>query len=341
MKLHGVIDLHIRGEEIRRNPNLWDKLKQAFGGQPDLSTGTMRAAIEATTLVEGVRTALRRLGVNNAVSLVIDDQVLFEDREGRADDLGDLFLAFDDAAAVYGQGFRTLRLAAEHSEAGLHIVLEVIALTEHPAESAAARIVLSGRITEYEPQVDEDEETYRRRLEPLVADATALETHRRHFESFVARTAEAVRATLPEVRVEIREAEARVQRPSRSRRRKEPVELSPLDRRYDPFDRYYPNPFDQMLSFMMWSSLFNLAMTPHMPQIMVVDHYGHDLGRVADMPTEVGWGDADVHHPSGNEFGGDMDSDGGGFGDLGGDAGGDFLGGFDGGFDGGGFGSDW
>ncbi len=101
----------------------------------------MRAAIEATALVEASRDALRRFGANNAVSLVIDDTVLFNDRDNKPDDLGDLFLAFHDNSSVFGTGFDELRVAVEHREAGPHIVLEVQARTVHAATAPAIRII--------------------------------------------------------------------------------------------------------------------------------------------------------------------------------------------------------
>ncbi|MCC7075126.1 MAG: hypothetical protein IT383_27685 [Deltaproteobacteria bacterium] len=329
MKLHGVVDLHLRGEKLLRDPNLWDRLKKSFGAEPDLWTGTMKAAVEATTIVEAARAALAKIGVTNAVSLVIDDQVLFEDRAGHADDLGDLFLAFHNAASVFGQGFRLLRLAAEHEEAGLHLVLEIVALTEHPADTAAARVVISGRVKAYEPKTGESAEAYRARVEPLVKDATALEAHRRQFGAFVSRVADALRASMPEARVEQRDADARITKPSRSERKAAPV--APTDRRYDPFDRYYPNPYDSMFSMLLWSSVFSMAMRP---DVVVVNHDGTPLGTADEVSPEVAADPLDASDTSElGDAGGadDMSVDGGGDYDGGDFGGGDFgdFGGFD------------
>lgn len=92
-----------------REPRLWDKIKRAFGGEPDLRTGAMRAALEAGAVVDAVRAALTSLGATNAVALVVDDLVLFDDCHGRPDDLGDLFLAFHDHAAAIDGAFRGRR----------------------------------------------------------------------------------------------------------------------------------------------------------------------------------------------------------------------------------------
>ena len=271
MRLHGVIELQVPGEQVLRQPNIWDKAKRAFGGEPNIRTHRVRTSLEATAIVEAARAALRRLGASNAVSLVVDDQVLFQDREGRPDNLGDLFLAFHDNAPVFGGGFTLLRLAVEHQEAGLHLVIELIARSEHPADEAAAHVVIGGRIQEFEPRAGEEAEAYRNRVEPLTRDAPRLEAHRRQFESFVSRVEEALRAALPEARVQVRSAEAQVKKPSRQP--EQPAE--PTSPNYDPYRHYYPSPFDSLLSMMMWTSLFSMMWRP---DIAVVDNHGDHVG---------------------------------------------------------------
>jgi uncharacterized membrane protein YgcG len=312
MKLHGAVDLHVSGEQVLREPNFWDRLKKRFGGEPDLRTDRMRAALEAAAVVDAIRKGLSRLGATNAVSLVIDDQVLFQDRDGQPDDLGDLFLAFSEHESVFGAGFRMLRLAVEHREAGLHLVLEVIARTEHSVDEPAAHIVVSGRIGDFEPRKGEDADAYRARVEPLTRDATLVEVSRQQFESFVSRVAEAMIASMPEARVEVRKAEAQVTRPSR-RPSREPAP-EPTDPRYDPYDRYYPNPFDSMLSVLMWSSLFSWAM---MPNVVVVNEQGDALGSGHEAAS-AGDQSAGDHGGDGGDSGGDGGDGGdGGFGDGG------------------------
>ena len=324
MKLLGAVELYVPGEKVLRRENVWDRVKKLFGGSPDLTTGEMRAALEAAAVVDAVRHAFQRLGVTNAVSLVIDDQVLFQDREGTKDDLGDLFLAFHEHASVFGKDFKLLRLAIEHEEAGLHYVVEIVARGVHPETDAAARVVISGRVKDFEPRPGEDGESYRRRVEPLTKDPTLYEAHRRQFDAFVARVADAIRAAMPEARVELRSAEAMVVKPptkpaAQRARRPEP----PTSPRYDPHELYYPNPYSPLLSALVWTSIFSMAMPP---PIMVVDAGGHELGT------------ADQIDPSAaDDTGGEMDAGDGGDGDF---DGGDFDGGdFDGGGDFGG--GDW
>jgi hypothetical protein len=325
MRLHGVIDLKFPAEQVLRHPSFWDKVKMKLGGNPDLRTDMARASFEATALVDATQQALKALGITNAISLVIDDQVLFQDRKNKKDDLGDLFLAFHDNASVFGQGFKMMRLAAEHVEAGLHLVVEVVARTEHPLGEPSARLHVGGRIRDFEPKSGEDAEAYRARVEPLTSNAALLATSKVQFESFVTRVRDQLAATIPEAKVEVAAAELQIQKPPREGR-KPAAPLSPTDHRYDPMGYYYPSPMGTMLSMMMWSSVFHMGMGP---SVVVVNDHGDTMGNASDLdPAQADSMDDGGGDGGDDGFGGDGD------GDLGGD-------GMDGDFDGGDFGGDF
>lgn len=341
MKLYGTIAVHVAAADILRAPRFFDKVKKAFGGKPDLRTGKMRAAIEATALVEATRDALKKLGANNAVSLVIDDTVLFHDRDGKEDDLGDLFLAFSDNASVFGQGFEELRLAVEHREAGLHLVMETQARTVHAKTAPAIRIIVSGRVEALTPKPGEDAESYRKRAEPIAADPKALELYRVQFEAFVESVKAAIAAAMPTGRAEVEVAEARVVRPDPKADQAQPQQ--PSARYYDPYMAYYPSPLGFVAETLMWSAMFSMVMPPH---YVVVDHYNHVQGFSDDSGIQHGpthavaddngsWTDGDAASGGNNDswWGGD-----GGGGDAGGGDGGGWL---DGGGDAGGGGDSW
>ena len=341
MKLYGAIALHVAAEDILRAPRFFEKIKRAFGGKPDLRTGRVRAALEATAVVEATRDALRKVGVSNAVSLVIDDTVLFHDREGLADDLGDLFLAFHDHESVFGQGFRELRLAVEHHEAGLHLVLEIQARPEHPKNAAAARMLVSGRIAALTPKPGEDAESYRTRAEPVATDAKALEVYRMQFSAFVDRVCDALAGAMPTARVEVEVAEPRIVRPDT---KIEPQ--PPAARNYDPYDHYYYSPTYAMADMFLWTAMFSMMSPPHYVVVDGGNHYqGHtDDSGIQDGPTDTAAG-TDAHAGSWwNDTSADTSpdtADAGGGADVGGDSGGswwdDAGGGGDGGGDFGGF----
>lgn len=344
MKLFGAIAVYVQAEDILRAPGFFEKIKRAFGGKPDLRTGRVRAALEATAVVEAARDALRRIGVTNAIALVVDDTVLFQDKDGHKDDLGDLMVAFYDNESVFGQGFRELRLAVEHHEAGLHLVLELQARPEHPMGAAAVRVVVSGRIEALTPRPGEDAETYRKRAEPVATNAAALETYRMQFNAFIDRVRDALAAAMPTARVEVEVAEPRIVRPDGKPPEKP---QQPDARNYDPYDYYYfHSPAAIMADAFMWSWMFSMMSPPH---YVVVDHGNHAQGHaddpgIQDGPTDTSsaeadssnWWDGDaadhqsdtVAEPGGLDDVGGGDSGGSWWDDVGGGDGFDF-GGFD------------
>lgn len=353
MKLYGTIAVHVEAADILRAPKFFEKVRRAFGGKPDLRTGKVRAAIESTALVEAARDALRRIGATNAISLVIDDTVLFHDRDHKEDDLGDLFLAFHDNSSVFGQGFDELRLAVEHREAGLHVVIEIQARSIHARSVPAIRVILSGRIEALTPKPSEDADAYRKRAEPIATDPKALEMYRVQFESYVQRVRDALAASMPTARAEVEVADARVVRPD-GKQAEQPQR--PDSYGYDPYISYYPSPLGMVAEVFMWSALFSMMMPPH---IHVVDHHNHVQG-FADEPgikqgptasaeaapsDDSSWYDGDG---TAADAAPSVDDSGGGWwgGDSGGDAGGDggsWWGGDSGGgdFGGGDFGGDF
>jgi hypothetical protein len=344
MRLVGQVHVTLRGEAIHREPSFWEKIKQSFGGSLDLDTDRVRVALEASALVDAVKRALVRLGFDNAVSLVIDDTVIFQDTDGKAGDLPDLMLAMSEHASLFGSGFRELRLALEHEEAGLHMLVETRAFTEHPVGEPSAYVSVGGRIQELEPKQGESADDYRARVTPLAADTSRLETARLQFESFVGRLEGALRAAMPEATIEQKRADALVVRPSDKPEREAP--LSPASPAYDPYLRYYPSPMGMMLDVMLISSFMHMM---HPPMIHVVHPSGAPIGSAEDVAQNPELASADAVDPgdpaeagdtryAGDEgdFGGE-DPGGGDFGDGGDMGGGDMGGGDFGGGDFGGF----
>src|SRR5262249_53733040 len=140
--------------------------------------------------------------------------------------------------SVFGSGFDELRLAIEHREAGLHLIVEVQARSEHARGAAAVRVVASGRIEALTPAPGEDAETYRKRAEPVATDPKALEMYRVQFAAFVDRVRDAIAAAMPTVQAEVEVAESRLVRPDPT----PPPQQQPSARYYDPYEVYYPSP---------------------------------------------------------------------------------------------------
>lgn len=326
MRLQAAIDVHLPAEAVLRSPTLWDRAMRAFGGRLDLSTDRARAGIAATDVVDQVRRAIGRLGVTNAISLVVDDQVIFKDEAGRPDDIGDLVIAMSEHAPVFGAGFRTLRMAVEHEEGGLHAVVEAVAQTEHRKDEPTVAVRVGARLRALETRPGEEAEQYRARIEPLLRDPALLESHRRQFGAWTGRLADSIRAAFPEGRVEERAAEATVVRPTRDGRAPAVDRRPPQHPGYDPYVAHYQSPFDGLLAGLMIGSFMSGPFTPH---VTVLSASGMPIGtaeEVAHDPDSLGVADvgagSDTDAGGGDEGGGGVDEGG----DWGGDGGGDWGG---------------
>lgn len=286
MRLIGQIHVSLKGSIIQRNPTVWERLKRGFGATVDLDTDRMRVELEATAVVDQVRRALGQLGVGNALSLVIDDTVIFQDTDGKPDDLPDLVLALSEHSAVFGRGFQELRFAAEHEEAGLHLVIETRARTEHADEEPTGIVSVGGRVRDLEPRAGESADDYRRRVEPLAKDPALFETARMQFESFVGRLEGALKAAMPEASVVQHHADARVVHAPSGDGAAPPQPSSPTHPAYDPFLAYYPpSPLGMMLDVMLISSFMHMMMPPH---VVFVSPAGTPLGTAQEAAADPG-----------------------------------------------------
>ncbi|MES1208779.1 MAG: hypothetical protein ABUS79_22815, partial [Pseudomonadota bacterium] len=71
MRLVGQIHVTVRGDIVRRDPSLWEKVGRRLGARLNLETDEVQNGLEATAVVDASRRALGKLGVTNALSLVI------------------------------------------------------------------------------------------------------------------------------------------------------------------------------------------------------------------------------------------------------------------------------
>jgi hypothetical protein len=344
MRLTGQLAIVIDGQRVLRDPTFWERVKKGLGARIDLDSGKVQNSLEASSVIDVFRRAIGKLGVNNALALVIDNTVIFQDTDGKADDLPDLVLAFSEHADVFGKGFEELKLAAEHREAGLHLVIEARARTVHKKTEPAAIVTVSARIAALEPVAGESADAYRVRVEPLTSDKALFETARLQFDSFVHRLESTLKSYFPGDKVEAREVGAKLVKTGAGGKQETAIVNNPNHPAYDPYLSYYASPMGSMLDVMLISSFMHMAMPP---MVMVTHPSGAAVGSMEDVagnPDLVADGVADPgvqDDVDGADGGSDLGFDDPGddnMSNIGDDAGGDFDGGdFDGGGDFGGF----
>ncbi len=272
MKFESKISLVAQGEVIRREVGFWDRFKKVFGQNPSLETDRVQTLMTTAHLLAGVEKTLVSAGITNAIALVIDGKVLFEDKAGRADDVGDLFLAFYENEALYGGDFEEVILTVEHREGGLHFVLELSARGEHKSDESTVDVRVSARVADLEPRPGEDPKAYGDRVAALASSPAFTEGHRLQFDSWVGKLRGALAAALPDAKVSDASVQARVERPE-----KRAGGLVPRRGQagYDPYRVYRPNPLEDVMTDAFWRAMVGWAWHP---SYAVVDDSGAVVG---------------------------------------------------------------
>lgn len=245
MRLEATIALFAEDPSaLPKDTGRWRRFKRLFDKhEPEPEAPAV--GLDTRLLVHGARLALARLGVSNAVSLEVDGQVLFEDREHQSDDLDALFGSYDAASARWpvarlltgGDDGRAkeLELVVEHREGATHVEIRLVNHVAASAGAPDAEVSIVGHPVELERVPDEDLKTQRARIDRLMASPGFIETRRLEFESLVERVQLALSEALPGVRASASDITVRDVAPGKSRRPKEPGGLAagPVDELLD------------------------------------------------------------------------------------------------------------
>ena len=213
MRLTAQARIYLPGEEVFREPGFFDKVRHFLGSDVDLRTGELALTREALLLTEQIRAALGKAGIHNAVTLVVDDDVVFSDTEGIPNDPYLLVRAMRDAAARFQRGFDKLRAVFEHGEAGIETLLEVTVERVHRKEDPSATFAFGSRIKQLRPQPGESIEFARERIGKLLGDQNVVLTAQTALSDLVARVERGCLEAFPRGIVEADPAEVSLRKP--------------------------------------------------------------------------------------------------------------------------------
>ena len=255
------------GEEVFRDPGLWDKFKWFLGSDVDLRTGEWKVTRDMLRLTEEIQRGLEDAGVNNAVSLVVDTDVVFQDTEGVDEDAELLVQAMRKAHDRFSSGFKTLRALFEHHSHGMSTLIEVTVRAQYEADAPAATIAVGSRIDALRPHASESIEAAKDRIGKRLADTQLVPTHLQLVNNLCADLLKGMKAHFPQSVVEFDPAMLQVVRPSAASVRgmrdiqdnREPTLLaSPVYPRsgyygpyYDPWSTYYSDPVDTYVNLLV------------------------------------------------------------------------------------------
>ncbi len=273
MRLTAQVRLYIQGEEVFRQPSFWDKVKTAFGSDVDLRTGELLITQNVLALTEQVQKALQIAGITNAVTLVVDDEVVFQDLEDRDHDADLLVAAMRRSASRFTGGFKMLRAVFEYQGQGLHSLLEVTVRAKAKKTEPHAVVSFGARIDELRPREGEDIEKAKDRIGKALADAQLVPMYRNVLSEVAAKVQGGLQRAFPTALLESDPADVQVVRPSGedvrdlgqsqcdrdAHLRNAPVYArsgwaSPY---YDPWSVYYRDPMDTFVNLMVLDALIS------------------------------------------------------------------------------------
>lgn len=274
MRMTAQARLYLPGEEVFRKPSFWDKTRTFFGADVDLRTGELQVTQNVLGLTERVQQGLSLAGITNAVSLVVDTDVVFQDHAGQANDAHLLVEALRRAHERFTAGFQVLRLVFEHEADGLHVLHEVTIRAKHGKTEPTATVAVGARIEELRPKDGEDLEAAKDRIGKALGNAALVPTYRNLLNQQVQRVVQGLQRAFPTARVEVDAADVQIVRPSSGELRdlgqfghdaRDPdLRDNPAYPRagyygpyYDPWRTYYHDPMDTFVNLMVLDALLH------------------------------------------------------------------------------------
>ena len=124
-----------------------ERLGALFGKKPDLQTGTESLTVTAVAVLDGVVAALGSVNINNAVSLIVDETMIFIDLDDRDNDAGVMRRTAEKSEA-FGADFEEMHIVFDHKQPGLHTLIDVCVKSKVSVGKEEMQITLSSRLSD-------------------------------------------------------------------------------------------------------------------------------------------------------------------------------------------------
>ncbi len=318
------------GEEVFRKPSFWDKFKGFLGSDVDLRPGAVSLAGTALALTAQVQQAFKLAKVTNAVSLVVDKDIVYQDVDDKPDDADLLLQAARRGAARFAQAFEVVRIVFEWQGGGISVLIEAIVRGKYRPGEPAVVLSYGARIDALRPADGEDTETAKERIGKALADVNVVPVAKNTLDGLVGRVEGALSRTFVAAQFETDHADVNVRKPSGQEVRDmagnwqnhhADLRQAPNyaygwnSRYYDPWGTYYYDPMDTFVSLMV----IDAVMHPHHHHwgwgpgylgsswssygapVTFWDHHGHVYG-TADHYGDFHHHFNDVGHVTQNDF---------------------------------------
>src|SRR5215467_13513154 len=212
--LKSKITVDLPSAETRRAMGPIEWVRSLFGAKIDLRSGKEELTVCALSLVDGLVAGFTRVGVTNAISLLVDKKVVYLDTNDVPDDLSLIGKAAEETG-VLDKPFKEMHLALTHKEAGLHVILDTRIMSAVMLGEEEMEVVLSARVEELGIRQGETAQAYAERVRAFATSEQSIEPFRIALDGFAARVADALRSCLVGAKVTTAAGTVEVIRPNR------------------------------------------------------------------------------------------------------------------------------
>jgi len=193
------IFIDLPSEETEREKSIWDGLIALMGGgsQKGSGSGVEIMVVEAETVFKRLTDGFKSAGLNNVISLMVDDDVMFVDNDAEQDDL-DLAVSQVIHSGRLREALSDIRIVLETRWEGLHIVLDLEIQTSVVLGREEVHLELVGRVEELHIQVGETARDFDKRVREFTQDYSRIEGYRTAMTTFADRVKQALASQLPD-----------------------------------------------------------------------------------------------------------------------------------------------
>ena len=175
------------------------------------SAAKKQVVLQSISLITALSQGFSSAGVNDIISLMVDEDVVFLDTMGRDDDLKHALQAVLNLPPDK-QSFQKVFLVLEHRFADLHLVIEATIHATFRDGSFPMRVRVMGRVNSLRPHAGETGPQYSGRIRDFVRDPEAVQVYRDQVTHQTLTIGRALEAALPGCPVKISKTIVRVTR---------------------------------------------------------------------------------------------------------------------------------
>lgn len=195
--LQSEIFINLPSVDVENQKGFWNRmLSQVDQDLKDESSGKKQVVLQSVSLLTALAQGFSKAGVNDIVSLMVDDEVVFLDTMGRDDDLRYALEAVMNLPSDKSS-FSHVFLVLEHVLDDMHVVIEATVHSKYREGSYPMRIRSMSRIMPLRPNGSEMAAAYAGRVRAFVRNPQAIQLHREKLTTFSLAISKAMEEALP------------------------------------------------------------------------------------------------------------------------------------------------